>query len=433
MKFSITHQYDAVSIENDEYLHILDLLSWKETPIFIEPGRTAWHRFSSPLIIKNYTQCKVWAAKLKGVGLWNPLAASSYSGVHSVTFNEKPIGPETREYEYTARTSHIGFANDGAFRITYGEPAPFGGILHERAVNEYNNALTLLNKGVHATIPLLAVQYEDRFLFHGKPMGAVVSLAQVTYPSRLHGLLFYDEQQNRYDYYQLLISELGISGEFAHAEVRLRALKEIGRKLGEAIRGFSEAGLYRYSGGLDNFLFCTQCKKVCLTDLDSSRPLRELPDNVKPLQVLRDLISILYKFLHRLGHPQIVNQYTLDAVLHNDVLAQVIEGYFPEVKEKHQATLQKASNTLWKMYIPHFFLLKRNSQELARQPNIAYNQYQIDRDLFFALALHMLLPIYQASMLNAVYPSNFNEGELIKRIKIFLQDRYEYFEHLLAS
>lgn len=430
IKFTITHQFDDVSISKKEFTRLLKQVSWKEAPSFLQPGRTAWCLFEDMPNLKDGTGCVLSAAKLKGVGIWNPQTVESYSGVHANTYINTPIKPNVEEYKYTATTPHLGFDEKGQFTIVYSDPSPYGGMTHERAIREFNNALTLYKKGIHSTIPFVVVEYEEKYTFQEKRMGAVISLSPVKFPYRVHNIIFSEhlepEEAKYWDQIRLLME---VGGSLRNEITRLKMLKTIGSSFGRTLRGFAEAGLYRHSGGLDNIFFCTQCQRVVLTDLDSSRSLDELPPNIQALQVLRDITSVLYKFLYRLGHPLAINQYTLNNLIKYNPLTDIIIGYFPEVTE---TTVQQISERLLAYFAPHFFILKKYQKSILQNQYSEMPKYHIDRNLFYVLSIISLSPLLVSSNLISQDTYEHDLKQLMENAKCFLGEQYEYLIYLLS-
>src|SRR5258707_2862944 len=173
-------------------------------------------------------------------------------------------------------------------------------MFHSKAVSEFEHGLLLERTGVKSISPILVVKYEG-LNFEGAPMGAVASIAPDRYAFGLESILFwgvYDYPGVR-DYFRGVARSLGIAGEVVDKNARFRVLSLVYQQIGGLCRSFSEAGLFRHSGGLNNFYFCRATGQVFLTDLDSSLRTDTLPPTRCGLEILRDLISIIHKlFLH---------------------------------------------------------------------------------------------------------------------------------------
>src|SRR5262245_3306581 len=85
-----------LSISHQEKRELEDQITWRKTPHFPRRGRMAWHVFS----VKPYDRLRPhWeysAAKIKGVGVFNPRhGAKGRDPVYPTTI-ESPVPPSTR-------------------------------------------------------------------------------------------------------------------------------------------------------------------------------------------------------------------------------------------------------------------------------------------------------------------------------------------------
>lgn len=53
IEYVITHQFTDVNLSEDELKNMLEIVSWKQTPWFAAPGRTAWHSFEDEQILSH--------------------------------------------------------------------------------------------------------------------------------------------------------------------------------------------------------------------------------------------------------------------------------------------------------------------------------------------------------------------------------------------
>jgi len=113
-----------------------------------------------------------------------------------MAYSEKPIPPSTEEYKFTSSIPHFGFTEEGYFKAVYSEPAPYGGILHRRAVQEYENSHIMLAHGVPSQVSLLVARLPARFKFMDEDMGIVASLSEEIEPFRLHLIHFGENELN---------------------------------------------------------------------------------------------------------------------------------------------------------------------------------------------------------------------------------------------
>jgi hypothetical protein len=426
----VTHHFNDVQISGDEFVRLLKIVTWQEIPWFPMPGRTAWYVFGSQPLLGSTPEFKLKAAKLKGIGLWNP-KNFHYSGIHGGEHLDDPVPPTTIDYEYTSLLPHVGFTDEGEFTIVYSEPTPYGGMRHSRAVREYNNAHRLLERGIPAIVPFLVIEYQDGYKFRGEALGAVISLSPEPSPNRMHPLHFGEDGLGLDDreYYSRVRESLGISGDPTNETTRLATIKVLARQVGKLNHDFSAAGLYRHSGGWDNLHYCIEQRKVFLTDLDSSRDINERPENVRPLYILRDLASALHKLINKLYYPTVLETYTFSNLLWYDPLYEMIAGYFPNALGQD---VQRVSRSLWSYFFPHFFLLKRYRQPLLTDwSSERRKSYKMEEDLFYILAITSLYPLYCNSDLALLYPSYLSHEQLMKKAESYLCERFEHLSYLL--
>lgn len=426
----VTHRFTDVMISEDEYVRLSKIVTWQEQPWFPMPGRTAWYIFENQPPLVSSSELKLKAAKLKGIGLWNP-KNSYYSGIHDVEHSDDPHPPTTEEYKYTSLLPHVGFTDEGEYAIVHGEATPYGGMMHSRAVREYNNARRLLERGVPAIVPFLVVEYQDSYKFRGEAMGAVISLSPATSPYRMHPLLYGENGlgSDGQKYYSQMRESLGISGDPTDETTRLATLKILARQVGKLLHDFTAAGLYRHSGGWDNLHYCVEQRKVFLTDLDSSRDITERPENVRALYILRDLASSLHKLLNKFYYPTMLDTYTFANLLQYDPLFDMITGYFPDAPDMN---VQQVSRRLWNYFFPHFFLFKRYRQPvLTNWPSEQSKSYKMEDDLFYILSITSLYPLFCHSDLALLYPCHLTTEQLMKKAESYLGERFEHLLYLL--
>jgi len=393
-------------------------LSWKSTPHFFIPGRTAWEILDKPIKIAG-DDLEYKALRCKGIGVWNPKKGFRIPELHRLKTYEIPSPPTCELYNPGIARKHFGFSKNGDFKFITSSPSPFGGIGHDRALQEYTNALYLYNHGVSVTPPMLVAEYSDLF-FKKKSMGVVVTLSRTTIPFRLNKILGQLDKYNPnyHIYYQNLIDNLEISRSLDPALQRIEILNILMTKIGDELRKFSSCGVYRHSGGLDNFFYCFKSKKVIFTDLDSSRLLNELPKVVQPLEILRDLISVMHKFLHVLTFQIEKSLYKIHDFKESDPLYSLMLGYFGS---NFDTDVKVVSPILWKYF-------SATSLDTWRRQN-----FSEEKDVFYIFCLIALMPIYKKSKLNKKYESHWNQDDLLKKAQILSKERYKMLEILLEQ
>lgn len=429
LPFIVTHLFEEIDVPPSEVGRIFDFAGWTETPHFPIPGRTAWHVFARARADESNQVADAKAAKLKGVGVWNPPGVLT-SALRGGSQADAPYPPTGEEYPFTATMRHVGLTADGDYTIVHSEPAPLGGMTHRRAVSEFVNASKLLRANVPSIVPFAVIQYTD-CSFQGEPMGAVISLSYESAPYRLHSMHFGVEnlEADAQAYYARVRNSLGIAGDPADEVCRLEAIRLLAKQIGQCLNGFAAAGLYRYSGGWDNFQYCIDRGSVLLTDLDSSRDIFEVPPDVRAFVVLRDLASALFGLLNRLYYPTVLNRYTVANLLKYDPLSEIICGFFPHAPMK---VVHRISRQLWRYYVPHLTLLKRHSAQLTNEWSPERRKgYEMEEDLFFCLAITSMYTLWHDSNLDTLFPCRLTGKQVLQKAEKFLGERYEYLRFLM--
>ena len=433
IELEITHFFEQIEIPDDELESLLRVASWQSEPQFPCPGRSAWYVFKKPVHLKNDKEKIFHAAKLKGVGVWNPEKFHLYSGVHGMAYSEKPIPPSTEEYKFTSSIPHFGFTEEGYFKAVYSEPAPYGGILHRRAVQEYENSHIMLAHGVPSQVSLLVARLPARYKFMDEDMGIVVSLSEEIEPFRLHLIHFGENELNEPEqkYYKSLRESIGISGDILDEKIRLQTINALSGQIGRLSHDFSAAGLYRHSGGWEDLSFTVKNKRVFLADLDSNRCLAELTACTRPLQILRDLSSSVHKLLNMFYYPTIMDKYTFSNLVASDPVSEMLSGFFPT---SNAGKIKKVAARYWDYFAPHFFLMQRYlHQVLGESEREIRKSYKMDDEIFFTLSMLNLFPLYGESDLNSFFPFVCTLSDLEERAQVFLGERYQYVKYLLTD
>lgn len=436
LDYTITHRFQGLDLSDRELETLIGLASWQRIPQFPRRGRMAWHVLEKPATLVANPNYKLRAAKLKGVGAWNPPDTSRHRDPLLDSFTETPIPPTTKPLESFATYPHFGFNQEGEYTFVYSDPAPVGGILHSRAFLEYRSAKTLVEKGVPTIVPVAVIQYGDSYRFLDQPMGAVISLVPDAAPYRLSEVQFGSATKRGTnpgadEYYDRIRDSLGIEGDPTSETTRLKTISILARKIGKSMREFTLAGLYRYSPEWSNFEYDFERQEVLFTDLDSTRHLAEIPPEFRTLQALRDLGSVVYRTIAKFATPSVLDTYTLTNLRQYDPLLELIKGYFPQVTAEE---IKPITNKLWNCFIPYLFLLKKYKQEIENEwSKERRRSYKMDHDLFYILTMTSLYPLFRNSDIFPLYPSSLTVAELMKKAEVYLGDRYEYFLYLLAG
>jgi hypothetical protein len=435
LQLAVTHFFDGIEIAERGVERLLDFASWRRTPEFVRRGRVARGVLEAPACLTADPSYRLRAAKLKGVGVYDPASLGRYRDRILDSFSDNPLPPTTIPLHSFTSYPHVGFTAQGQYTVAYGAVAPVGGIVHERAVREYNNARVLLARGVPSIVPLVVVRYED-LAFEEQPMGAVITLSPEPASYRLSEVQYLAAVQRGQDgpgdaYYDRVCRSLGLKGDPATEVIRLQAVNLLAKRIGRLIHDFSAAGLYRYSPEWSNFEYSFDRDEVFLTDLDSVLSLYSLPEELRALQVLRDLGALIYRLVSKFGTPSALHQYSLGNLLAFDPIRETLAGYFPATDIDQ---LDVASKRLWNAFVPHLFLLKKHQREVKSEwSSERRRSYKMDHDLFYVLTITSLFPFYRDSDLASAYPSDLTVDELLSKAEKYLGDRYEYFLYLLHA
>ncbi len=436
----ITHLYDGVQISDRELNRLLAIAGWDgHIPTFKTPGRVAWEPIREKVVLKSNPDYRFLIAKMKGVGGYNPPDKSEYNEGISGNNGYAPFKPTMDEFRPELPYEHIGFTDNGDYKFAYSKPAPLGGILHERAVREFNIGKAMMKAGIPSIVPLAVIKYDNSFQFEGKSMGAVIMLSVSESVFRISEALTGSpishpgKNPEADNYYDNLRQSLGIPGNPEEESVRIATIQCLAEKVGRLLRQFSETGMYRYSSSWNNFQYSKETGELQFIDLDSSRFMAE--DQLSNLrcaqEALRDLSTGFYRILERFTYPLVLEEYTLRQVRRQDPVLKLLTAYFHDVD---QTELKCIVEKLYRFFIPYWFIFKKYSRPMQENWSIARTEsYKMDRDFFYVLSITLLFPVFQASALGKRYPVNIGQDELLEKARRFLGNRYEYFLHILNN
>ena len=439
LKYQITHKFDGLDISAREMRRLLDIASWNGAiPSFARRGRGAWEVLGEVVTLKADPAVTFHAAKLKGVGLWNPdqPGDSAFSNTLHHEDGEEPVPPLTDVLEYLVTYPHFGISNDGEYKFAYSSASPIGGIVHERAHREYWAAERLIAHGVPSIAPLAVLEYDETLRFQGQPMGAVITLSPGAAPYRISEILFGAAMTRGTDpdfdrHYDAIRASLGVDGDPDDERVRLEVICTLARQAGKLLHDFSMADMYRYSGDWGNFIYSTESERLFLVDLDSVQDMANLPAAVRPLQAWRDIASATYRMVAKIGYPTALGKYTLNNLLAHDPITALLSGYFAELDEDE---IRPVSRRLWNYFIPHLFLLRKHREAICSEwTGDRRKTYKMDHDMFYILALTLLRPFFERSAVGRKYPSDITDAQMWGKAERFLGDRFEYFAYLMGE
>jgi hypothetical protein len=222
--------------------HLVDLaahvVSWRRPPTAWSGGRAGW------------VVCPAWgedgtaALKLKGLGV-------APNGRHPA---RPPTGTYYNRWPGQRPDHHLGFDRTGEFALLDGDPAPVGGLVASAALREQTCATALQRAGVSAVRPVAAFAYDDLALHHDDrvhPLGVSVTASAIDRDVRPSVLVPHHPHATTAEGMkdaEELRSVLDVAEHVDPEVSQLRALARAYSAFGAALRGFAQAGWYRYSG-----------------------------------------------------------------------------------------------------------------------------------------------------------------------------------------
>jgi hypothetical protein len=415
LEIKVTHRHTGVRIDAASVEDILDRVSWRTVPSFARPGRSAWYVLPRPATCRERPGVEFRAAKLKGVGAWNP-PGDVRSEVRWAEQAAVPRPPSTDEYTATALLRHVGVTRDGEFAQVTSAPAPYGGILHDRALLEYKNASSLIGYALPCIAPLLVVRYPE-LNFRDQPMGAVVSLSPEAQPFRAHVDDVGAPGSPKRAFIEDVYRALQVEGDLQLPIVQWRAIAEVARRAGALLRAFAEAGHYRYSMHLENFQFDCTRSELILTDLDSSQRLDQLPPELQGLELMRDLSAALHKLAWRLHYFGTLDPWPIERLRQTDPFVEFLRGYFAEFGS---LDLAQVVAPLWRLMVPHLFQRRRLMAAMAAWDGERIRSYEVDLPLFCSLAMVLTFPLFEATPSLVRRFAGLDQAILAQRIQRFL-------------
>jgi hypothetical protein len=435
LEIKLVTRYTGIDISDDEMDKLELFVSWTLTPHFPRRGRMAWHAFSKTPTDLVWPNRRFAAAKIKGVGVYNPPdEAGNRDPIYSSTTQE-PLPPTTTPLTSFATYPHLGFHDNGDFAVVLGATAPIGGITVQRALREFNMAAHLHRNNVPTIVPIAVYQYlVPEYVFDNQPLGAVICAVPDDQPYRLSeiqfgGALNRGADSDRDRYYDRVRRALGIVGDASSEETRNLVLQKISYQVGQRVAQFSRSGLFRYSGELPNFDFDFHEGIVILTDLDSSVLLNEIPISRQRMEVLRDLASAVYHLVAKFATPRALGAYSIESLLLHDPAASLLQGYFgsDSMDEWRPVTAR-----LWRAFIPHFQLINKYKTQIAQTwDSERRRSYKLDHHLFFVLVICEVYEAFCKSDLSTLVPDDsLTMDSLLQRAERFLGKDFDYLQYL---
>jgi hypothetical protein len=279
----------------------------------------------------------------------------------------------------------------------------------------------------------MAVRYAADMVFNSQRLGAVVSLSPSAEPYRLHGLHLGPPSTSESEalFLASVCRTLGISGGIQLESVRLKALARLSSSIADILSRMAIAGLFRHSGGLDNFTFDMEAGTPAFIDLDSTLEMETVPFSLRPLYAVRDLISFIQKLLNKFYHPSVLPLYSPAEIVASDCVCAALQRYFPSA-DSH--AIARASSAIWGMYWPMYFTCRAVADADLITFHRIRRALKMDFGVFYAVALFVCSQLYPHSRVSERYKPMYSLDRLQLSISRYLgPDRYAYFTTLTSS
>lgn len=406
----ITHFYDLLSKRDSIELHAV-LIGDMKPDFFGKPGRTALLPLKVSLQIAGHT---ISALKIKGIGLYDHLGI---------------LSAPTPDY-YFRLHKHVGFSEDGRLKLVESSADIFGGLTLTRAMREFRNCSKLASVGSNSALPF-AVYLPDAPTFLQSEIerpGIVITGIPSNNAYRLDLIFDRDIASNK-------AKQDTVSSWLKHPPKYLseiRALDFLGlfNSIGKELWNFHKAGLFRYSGHLENIgVHADGSERVFLTDFDSSlhRDGHTTPDN-EALYLIRDVASILYGMI-KLS----TNRHNIDSARSRlddfvTLASEVCVGYFCD---------SGISKLFTRTFTPFYeqiasTALAAHGDNACEPPDQNIYNYQdhhrklrqetwLRRFDIYANLIYALSELYRHSFIQDMIPLAVSRDDLVNRLVDFIQ------------
>lgn len=352
----------------------LDIVEWRRSPQEWCGGRAAWQPLSNPA----RTLIGGRALKFKGVGL------CPRQGMPARPPSNEPYD----RWDGQAPDLHFGIRGDLELVLRASEPAPLGGMLLSRALNEFTCATELQARNVCAVRPFAVLELRGAKFAVGsrsEPLGVSVTVSPVVSPLRCSVLLddWRQTSQTADDELRRLAALLDIGTSLDDAaRFRIRAVAEAYRRFGRTLASFSSAGWHRYSGHADNIVIGDDGNAV-LIDLDSCVRSSGLGDAVA-LENIRDGMSGLYNLACAFFSTVTLELIPDEMLIEEEPFSAFLAGWTSTDDAAHQA----AGRLIASYVVESRKCLRQFSSFLGEPTRAARHLYRFvrhDRDLTYAL------------------------------------------------
>ena len=361
MKTVIIKNNSSITISPGDKKEIDKIVELYKRGTYYSQGRTCYYKLNNVINVDGIDYLYV---KIKGCGCYENDGTITHPGL-------KP---------YYRKDPHFGISELGHPILLCSDVAPYGGILLNRAVNEFDNFTILRKNNVSTLLPLYVYKYTD-LTFNGNELGVSVSLCESVEPFRFDKLLqtndlMSTEYKNFYqDVYESQFNkrtQLDINDKY-------RLIKRIGFLYGNEIRNFCNSGLYIHSGGWSNIQYSFKNKRVVLIDLDSSRIIQN--ESLRMLQNCRDITSNIYRLFINMYNPNCIKDYSNEIILDTNYVYSILRGFCYNADNKE---LVDISNRINNYYIENCFnRIKKIENVMNEISDDEAKKYELDIMKFY--------------------------------------------------
>jgi hypothetical protein len=298
-----------------------EISRWEASPTGWSGGRSGWHQALPP----DAADLNILALKLKGLGR-SPRDGGEARLPAEVAYDRSPGQPPD---------PHLGIRSDLELDLVTGAPAPLGGILLSAAERELDCAESLQHAGVASVSPVALFEFPA--LSFSTPsgrqtLGVSVTGSPVASALRCSVLLPQGHlpAEEALPEIRRIARALGIgTADVVDTRLRLGLVAACYRRFGTTLRGFAQAGWYRYSGHADNFVIDDTGAAV-LVDLDSCQRTAELLPESAAMEEVRDGMSGLYNLACAFFAPAALDEMADEELVSEEPFSAFLDGWDPE-------------------------------------------------------------------------------------------------------
>jgi hypothetical protein len=391
-----------------------EIISWKI------PHKAAWYPQPGRTLVLNR---EGYSLKIKGAGFYNP-SNVSYAGtrrtITSVPERDVPMPPLQRVFERDLIHTDPSNISPHVLESVHSTFAPIGGMTLEAAMHDQLMFSRLTAVGLPSNRPLANYMYHD-LLLDGKPMGVSVSLLPHDSLSitAYHLYIVWNRLGVSTEAFEFLKAYSGRGDQFSYENPshRLEVLAKLAYVAGKLLFQFSSmAGLYRFSGGPDNWNIKLDLDApLYFSDVDTSKPLDAILPTQHGWEVLRNMISTIhnwfYYFLPCLTYEE--SGYTAQLLQQkpHDFVRAMLLGFF---SDKDVDVVEKVTSKIWR-----FLALPLAQAEKETRIGLRTGEYLLQRfyarPVFHFVMLCLLSELIQGSELQSVFTESDTSPSGIQR------------------